>query len=401
VPVVTDADWAFHADDAAVLAALGTRRHAASLAMYFGAAAYAELSALAALPLAAGASSPRVLILPGIMGSRLGGSRRPSRPSGIVWVDPQSIAAGGLMDLALPAGRALQPQGVLLFAYAKLLLKLRLRGFDAAMHPYDWRLGLDELGAALAARLRAEDRPVALVAHSMGGLVARMAMRELPRRLVRRLILVGTPNFGAYSPLQALRGTYPFVRKMATLDPAHSPEELAARVFHSFPGLYQLLPDDIPTRWPADGPPLDPALHGRIRAIRARLAPPDGRMLQILGVGRRTIQAVRRTAAGFEYQAGLRGDGSVPLALAALPKLRSFYVDEQHARLLANDDVIRAVIDLLRRGRTTALPTRWRCRDASIERIDDAALRASAETKIDWNGLSLEERAALMAEINH
>ena len=397
-----DGDWAFHAGEAAVLAALGSGRHAASLTMYFGADGYRELAALAALPVPATRPGPKILVLPGIMGSRLGGTPTPSRPAGVVWVDPQSIAAGGLLDLALPRGRELRPMGVLLYAYAKLLLRLRLGGFDASFHAYDWRLGLDELGATLAARIRAGGEPVSLIGHSMGGLVARMALTQLPRRLVRKLILVGTPNFGAYSPLMALRGTYPFVRKMTSLDPAHTPEELAARVFHTFPGLYQLLPDGIAATWPGDGPALDRALLREIAPTRARLAPPDARMVQILGVGRRTVQAVRLTKkAGFEYQAGMGGDGSVPLKLAALPKVRSFYVNELHARLVANDLVIRALGELLRRGRSRALPTRWRNRDPSIERFNDADLRAAKESKIDWNGLGLEGRAALMAELNH
>jgi pimeloyl-ACP methyl ester carboxylesterase len=395
-----DGDWAFHADEAAVFAALAARRHTTSLAMYFGAESYRELAALAARPRPTPRPGPRILVLPGIMGSRLGGAPRPSRPAGVVWVDPQSIAAGGLADLALPEGRVLRPMGVLLFAYARLLLHLRLAGFDAAFHPYDWRLGLDELGAGLAARIREAGEPVALIGHSMGGLVARMALPQLPRRLVRKLIMVGTPNFGAYSPLMALRGSYPFVRKMTTLDPLHTPEELAAKVFHTFPGLYQLLPAGLPSRWPADGPAPDPALLRDIGAVRARLAPAEDRMVQILGVGRRTVEGVRSRAAGFEYRASLQGDGSVPVKLAALPRVRRYYVNELHARLVSNDRVIGALIDLLRLGRTTALSSRWRNRDASMERFDDAALRGADETKIDWNGLGPDERAALMADLN-
>ena len=58
---------------------------------------------------------------------------------------------------------------MLLFSYARLKLQLQIDGCDARFHPYDWRLGLDELGATLAARIARTDRPVVLVAHSMGG----------------------------------------------------------------------------------------------------------------------------------------------------------------------------------------------------------------------------------------
>ena len=56
------------------------------------------------------------------------------------------------------------------------------------------------------------------------------------------------PERGAFAPVLALRGTYPFVRRLSRLDLEHSPEDLAARVFSTFPGLYQLLPAGAATR---------------------------------------------------------------------------------------------------------------------------------------------------------
>ena len=246
---VQSADWAFHADDDAVLDALVSGRHAQSLREYFGTPAYAQLSVLAAAAKRAKKPrGPKVLILPGIMGSKIGdaprnaaagartGTRRRGAPSKVLWIDPLQIAAGRLTALALPSGRALCAVGVLLFSYAKLKLELELGGREARFHAYDWRLGLDELGAQLAASIVADREPVILVAHSMGGLVARMAARMLPKRWVRRLIMLGTPNEGSFASVQALRGTYPFVRKMSRLDHRHSAEYLAAKVLTPFPG---------------------------------------------------------------------------------------------------------------------------------------------------------------------
>ena len=252
---VQNADWAFHADDDAVLDALVSGRHAQSLREYFGAPAYAQLSALAAAAKKAKRPrGPKVLILPGIMGSKIGAAAK------VLWIDPLEIAAGRLTSLSLPSGKGLQAVGVLLFAYAKLKLRLAIGGRDAHFHAYDWRLGLEELGAQLAARIAADGQPVILVAHSMGGLVARMAVRMLPKRWVRRLIMLGTPNQGSFASVQALRGTYPFVRRMSRLDRKHSAEYLAAKVFNTFPGLYHMLPSRRlkgmnlldPRDWPAD-----------------------------------------------------------------------------------------------------------------------------------------------------
>ncbi len=87
-------------------------------------------------------------------------------------MDPLRISDGLLTRLSLPAGSGLRATGVLLISYARLKLELEIAGNDVALHPYDWRRGIDELGRELAWRIVGEGRPVTLVAHSMGGLVA-------------------------------------------------------------------------------------------------------------------------------------------------------------------------------------------------------------------------------------
>ena len=157
-------------------------------------------------------------------------------------------------------------------------------------------------------------------------------MKCLPRRLIERLVMLGTPNGGAFAPVLALRGTYPFVRRLSRLDLAHSPEDLAARVFSTFPGLYQLLPAGATA---AGIDLLDPACLARLRseagsgAARTRwrrrarrMADADARMAQIVGIDRETVISVRRTEAGFEYASDRNGDGTVPVSMARLPGAR-------------------------------------------------------------------------------
>ena len=90
----------------------------------------------------------------------------------------------------------------------------------------------------------------------------------------------------------------------------------------------------------------------------------------------------------------------MPVALAVLPRLKTFYVDEMHGNLANNPAVICAIIELVDRGRTGALPGRPRIPRSPPQHIDDAALSANDGPKIDWRRLDDIERAATLANLN-
>jgi pimeloyl-ACP methyl ester carboxylesterase len=405
------ADWAFHATNSAMFEALARQSHGRSLREYFGTAAYEELSVLArAARRVKTSGGPRVLLIPGMMGSRLCDmSAGKSGRGRMLWIDPASIGSGRLTDLALPSRRAIRPRGVLLSSYARLKLRLAIDGLDARFFAYDWRLGIDEIGAALAAAIAAAGKPAVLIAHSMGALVARIAIKRLPKRSVRRLIMLGAPNGGSLAPVLALRGTYPFVQKLSRLDLKHSPDYLASEVFSGFPGLYHMLPPrrdsssavDLldPSAWPSDGVRPRPELLARVAQARAGMAEPDARMVQIVGVNRQTVVSVRRTSAGFEYGSTPHGDGTVPLAMAQVPGLETFYAEESHGNLANSPRIIDAIVDLIRCGTTRGLSSRCAPQPVAEQRVDDVQLRAIDAAKIDWRRLDSAQREAVMADL--
>ena len=379
------------------------------LSAYFGAAEYRALAALARRARSAPAADAalRVLVVPGIMGSQLGLLRPPPLPHDIVWLDPIDIQLGRLATLRFPGPAPIVSLGVVLFSYLRLKLYLRAQGLAAEFHDYDWRLPVAQLGGALAERVRAAGSRVAIVAHSLGGLVARAALALAGTGNVERLVLLGTPHCGSFAAVQALRGTYAVVRKVARLAGQASAESLAAEVFSSFPSLYELLPtgggatDLFDERaWPAAGPQPRAALLQAALAARQRLAAPDERFINIVGVGQETVTAVARRNDDFLYTLTRHGDGTVPAASAALAGVRSAYARVAHSDLTRDPLVAAAVVDMLRRGATTRLPGKWLSGSRACTQVSDRQLRRSHAHKVDWAALAPEERRLFLQTLN-
>jgi pimeloyl-ACP methyl ester carboxylesterase len=302
---------------------------------------------------------------------------------------------------------------VILFAYLKLKLRLRVAGFNADFHAFDWRLSLAELGRQLKARLEAEGPGVLLVAHSMGGLVSRAAIAQGAR--CRRLIMLGTPNFGSFAPVMALRATYPAIRKVGWLDTKHSAEELCRDVFATFPGLVQMLPfrghwDGLDlydlANWPGtEGLAPKKDVLEAAPDVQASLAPGRADFFLIAGVDQRTAvdAALEPTNGGgeFVYEFSNDGDGTVPLAFAMLPGIGgTWFARESHGSLPNNGLVTRAVIDLLEKGTTDQLPDRRPSADRrSVDRVPESRLRIEPFAGNRSGVLSQRELRQLLEEV--
>ena len=396
--------------DDAVERALRTGEQQGLLEDYFGSDNYAELRQLSKDVAARGRrGGPKVLILPGIMGSTIGRRGSVGLFDDVYWFDPIDIAAGRLTDLALTGTASkFSALGVILFAYLKLKLRLQAAGYDAEFYPFDWRMSIAELGKQLARRLDNERGNVDLVAHSMGGLVARSALAQGGN--CRRLVMLGTPNFGSFAPVMALRAIYPLVRKVGALDLRHSPEELARDVFSSFPGLTEMLPAPASLhvdlydvdQWPNDDLRPRPDILARAKHMQDGLAPGRNNFFLVAGVDQRTVTGVTREQGQFLYAFSTAGDGTVPLELARLPNIAgTYYVAESHGSLPNNATVARAVIDLLATGATKALATEYApaTRAAAVDAVPEARLRDQPYDGRRGELLSQRELRSMLSDV--
>lgn len=334
----------------------------------------AALKRLAAQGDVRSVSGPRVLILPGILGSQL--AVRQGSGSDLIWIDLLDIVRGKLGRIAMNATEEVFSPGVIGISYWPLRQYLRLAGFNADFHPFDWRLDINTLADRLLQRLAQESGPVMLVAHSMGGLVARVALGR-NRGPVTRLVTLGSPQHGSFAVTRAFDESSEVVQWLDVADGPRNARDLA-QVFAAFDGLVGMLPDPailrtpdftIPANWPTSiVRPSTPALAAA-KALRdslpARL--PGVETIAIVGTGQPTaVGAATNSGAGrIDYVPG-DGDGTVPMASAAWQGAdRIWYAPAEHARMPLMPALARAVTAILK-GQTPDLDsapppaTAWR-----------------------------------------
>ena len=212
---------------------------------------------------------PLILFVPGFKGSYL----RRSPAGRRIWITLQEALLGSC-SLGLPVPGTdtgcveLQPDGVIeqlrmakgLWQqdhYGSWLDRLRQHfgsSVDLVPFGYDWRQGVQGSCAQLEQVVDRHDptstRPLAVLGHSYGGLIASVLMVRLAgsaktRRKQAVLVTAGTPFLGVPSMFRSLD------LGMVT---GRNRRLLAARVLASFPASYQLLPpSDHPYLYLRDG----------------------------------------------------------------------------------------------------------------------------------------------------
>ncbi len=344
------------------------------------------------------------------MGSALTASDR-NGWSGRVWLHPWRLHRGGVAYLRMtPDGRrpfdpgmTVQATGILGWFYGELLVSLQ-RDHNARAFWYDWRQDLEQSADALRERVDAwfgPDAPFHIVAHSMGGLVARAFLKKHAERWrsngtrAGRLVMLGTPNHGSFLIPQALTGLAHTVRILERLDFQHDMAGVL-EILGTFPGLYQMLPS--PRISPAveclyraesyERQPVSQTHIDRARSLHDWLADvvePE-RMVYLAGYGQPTVTGLKN-GRGLNrldaYVVTNQGDGSVPLALGPLrnpdgsmSEVPTFYFPVEHTVLTSNDDVLMSVDEALRSGTCGA------ARRAAAEITPPAAAMATSDDPV-------------------
>ncbi len=345
---------------------------------------------------------PAVFVLPGILGSNLKvkGKR--------IWLGWRLI--NGLKQLDY-TGRpdGVEPDGPIGMSYDDLGEYLA-KTHEVIEFAFDWRRPIEEearrladaVEAALDARA-ANGMPVRLLAHSMGGVLARTMQLEKPKVWQRmmahpeaRLLMLGTPNGGSWAPMQVLSGDDTFGNLLVTFG-APFQDGSARALMARFPGFIQLqaalldnklaldkhatwqaLADEDVKRvrenswWHHEGlqieaytwgvPPQDVldqavALRKRLDAQVSRDLPAfKDKLKLVVGKARFTPDGYEIGNEGLVYlDAADDGDGRVTAPSALLPGVRTWQLDCEHGTLPDKKSAFEAYLQLLEIGTTNLL----------------------------------------------
>ena len=78
----------------------------------------------------------------------------------------------------------------------------------------------------------------------------------------------------------------------------------------------------------------------------------------------------------------------------------AYYVPVAHSDLTRDPTVAAAVVDLLRKGSTRRLPTKWATTSRAQASITDRQLRRTHTQKVDWAALEPDERRIFLQSLN-
>lgn len=324
---------------------------------------------------------PVVFVIPGIMGSEL------DVDGDHIWLDVSDIIFGGFAQLQIDA-KNVQPTKPFSRYYGDLIEYLA-KTHKVVPFPYDWRLQVEKEADRLAVEVRREldeakrhNKPVRIVAHSMGGLIARAMIarheslwREVCSVPGARLMMLGTPNKGSHSITELLVAQSSTLRQIAFLDIRHSKKELL-EIICRFPGVLAMLPKDYRddyfsmATWKnyhdAAGEgwvlprnkDIQDALNLRRLLDNSPIDPVH--MVYVAGRADVTVAEMYLERSGktpeIKFFGSIRGDGRVTWDSGIIPEVPTWYTDVEHGDMAANEAAFPAFQELLEQGKTNLLP---------------------------------------------
>jgi len=322
---------------------------------------------------------PVVFLLPGIMGSQL------SLNGNVIWADCKDLAMGKLAHLKIDTD-GVTPDGLLASPYADIVEYLSST-HKVIPFSYDWRRSLleeaDRLADAVSSELKAQSKyPVRILAHSMGGLLARSMIARRPKvwkqmieRDGSRLVMLGTPNNGSFSILHVLLGRDKILRMLAALDFRHSKREIL-EIISRYIGVLNLLPygkeqnffdakiwDDLVKA--SDGDWVCPRKQDLKEAgkmwdsLHSGLIDPK-HMIYVAGLAPATpidieIDEEKKGRQRIRFLATSQGDGRVPWSTGIPVRTKTWYMEAEHGKLADHRPAFPAIEELLIDGTTTML----------------------------------------------
>jgi pimeloyl-ACP methyl ester carboxylesterase/tetratricopeptide (TPR) repeat protein len=331
-------------------------------------------------------SKPIVILVPGIMGTHLkvAGKR--------VWIEFGKIAEGEFSRLTEDAS-GVETDGVLKMTYLALGNYLS-SSHEVLYYPYDWRLSLHGKGKEFADYMdqvlkgaRTNKRPVRILAHSMGGLLVRMAAvlsgekregngwwESFRAQTGNRLVMAGTPNGGSWTVPYVLTGRDSVIGMLTTVDLRHDKRDIL-KIASGFEGFLEMLPPDDadwcfqPETWlswqGADGaawPVPEAASLAKSRETRKDLDDFDfdrekDLVRYVAGCADETPSGVRVSDGRLVFDGSPLGDGRVLWATGIPTGIKTWYVGAKHGDLLNCEKAFKGLSEIVSIGETTLLPT--------------------------------------------
>ncbi len=335
--------------------------------------------------LSIGGKMPILVLVPGIMGTHLKvGKNR-------IWLDFSEIAGGEFSKLTEDAS-GVDTDGVMKMSYKKLGDFLS-SSHEVLYFPYDWRRSLREKGKEFATYMdqvlniaRTNNRPVRIMAHSMGGLLVRMGAvlssakwegngwwERFKAVTGNRLVMAGTPNNGSWTVPYVLTGRDSIIGMLKTIDLHHNEREIL-KIASGFEGFLEMLPkpgevncfnSDCWEMWQkADGngwPVPDKATLAKCRENREMLDEFDFDLNKdvvryVAGCSDSTPSNLTITNGKLIFDSSPLGDGRVLWDTGIPSGVKVWYVDAKHGDLLNYDKAFKGLGEIIGMGETTLLP---------------------------------------------